>query len=202
MRIGAVLAAGLAAVAVALALVLLDSEQRQAGTNYVPDAGTAVTLGGPTPAHCQAGQVIPGDAAAVRLTIGTAGRPSPELRVTVLAGGETISEGRLAAGQAEGRVVIPIDAVDDVRPDAEVCIEARSGDARRRTVLTGVPGQVRLEWLREDDESWLALLTTVAHRFGLGKPFVSGGWVLGLAAVLLALAWALALRLMLRELNR
>jgi hypothetical protein len=202
MRIGAVFAAGLFVVAVGLALVLLDSEPRQAGTNYVAEAAEVVTLGGRDATHCQGGQVIPGDAAVLRLLIGTYERPSPELSVRVRAGGETITEGTLPAGQPEGRVVIPIDPVDDVRPDAEVCIEARSPEKRRRTVLYGSAGQVRLEWLRDGDESWLDLIGTVAHRFGLGKPFLAGGWVLLLAAGLLALAWVLALRVALRELGR
>jgi len=202
MRIGAVLAVGLAAVAVSLALVLLDSEPHQAGTNYVPEVGEALALEGRNDTHCQAGQVIPGDAAALRLLLGTSERPSPELRVTVRAGGETIATGRLPGGQRNGRVVIPISPVEDVRPNAEVCIEARSPGEPHRTVLYGTSGQVRLEWLREGDESWLELLGTVAHRFGLGKPFVSGGWVLGLTGALLALAWVLALRLMWRELSR
>jgi hypothetical protein len=202
MRIGAVLAVGLAAVAVGLALVLLDSAPRQAGTNYVPEVGEAFTLDGPRDTHCQNGQVIPGDSAALRLLVGTNERPSPELGVTVRAGGETIATGRLPGGPPDGRLVIPIDPVEDVRPDAEVCIEARSPEESSRTVLYGTSGQVRLEWLREGDESWLELLGTVAHRFGLGKPFVSGGWVLLLTALLLAFAWVLALRLVLRELSR
>jgi hypothetical protein len=202
MRLGAVLAVGLAAVAVGLALVLLDSEPRQAGTNYVPEVGEALALEGRNDTHCQAGQVIPGDTAALRLLLGTSERPSPDLRVTVRAGDETIATGRLPRGQPDGRLVIPIDAVEDVRPDAEVCIEARSPEKLSRTVLYGTSGQVRLEWLREGDESWLELFGTVAHRFGLGKPFVSGGWVLLLTALLLAFAWVLALRLVLRELSR
>jgi hypothetical protein len=202
MRIGAVLAVGLAAVAVSLALVLIDSEPRQAGTNYVPEVGEAVTLAGANGTHCQGGQVIPGDAAALRLLLGTHERPSPELRVTVRVGDEMIATGRLPGGQPDGRVVIPIDPVEDVRPDAEVCIQVRGPDEGRETVLYGTSNQVRLEWLREGEESWLDLVGTVAHRFGLGKPFVSGAWVLILAAALLGLAWVLALRLVARELSR
>jgi hypothetical protein len=201
MRIGAVLAAGLVAVAVGLALVLIDTAPRQAGTNYVPEAAEALTLAGRDATHCQPDQVIPADAAALRILIGTAGRPSPELSVTVRAGGETITRGTLPAGQPEGRVIIPVEPVaEDVVP-AEVCIRARS-PGERRTVLYGGTAQVRLEWLREGEESWIDLLGTVAHRFGLGKPFLSGGWVLLLAAGLLALAWILSLRLALRELGR
>ena len=201
MRVGAVVAAGLVAVAVGLALALFDTAPRQAGTNYVPEAAEALTLAGRDATHCQPDQVIPGDAAALRILIGTAERPSPELSVTVRAGGETISRGTLPAGRPEGSVVIPIEPVDDAVVPAEVCIRARSPD-ERRTVLFGGTAQVRLEWLREGDESWIDLFGTVAHRFGLGKPFVSGGWVLLLAAALLAFAWLMALRLALRELGR
>jgi hypothetical protein len=202
MRIGAVLAAGLVAVAVGLGLVLLDSKPRQAGTNYVPEVAEALTLRGGDAEHCQDGEVIPADTAALRLLIGTFERPSPELRVTVREGGEVISAGSLAAGQPDGRVTIPIERVADLHAGADVCIEARSPDEDRRTVLYGMPGRAHLEWLRAGDESWFDLVGTVAHRFGLGKPFVSGGWVLLLAAGLLALAWFLGLRLVLRELSR
>jgi hypothetical protein len=201
MRIGAVLAAGLVTIAAGLALVLLDSKPRQAGTNYVPEAAEAVTLDRANDTHCQDGQLVPGDAAALRLLIGTDERLSPELGVTVRAGGATITTGRLRR-RPPGRVVVPIDPVDDAQLDAEVCIEARRLQKDSRAVLYGSPGRVRLEWLREDDESWFELLGTVAHRFGLGKPFVSGAWVLALAFVLLALIWFLALRLVLRELSR
>jgi hypothetical protein len=202
MRIGAVLAAGLVVVAVGLALVLLDSEPRQAGSNYIPEAAEALTLAGRNASSCQADQVIPADAAALRLLVGTYERPTPEFRVSVRAEGDAIAAGRLPAGRPEGHVVVPIEPVDETRANVDVCVEARAGRSDRRTVLYGTPNQIRLEWLRQGDESWLELLPTVAHRFGLGKPFVSGAWVLGLAAVLLGLAWVLALRLALRELGR
>jgi hypothetical protein len=201
MRVGAVLAAALVAVAVGLAIVLLDTAPRQAGTNSVPESGEALTIEG-SGSHCQGDQVIPADAASLRLLLGTFERPTPELDVSVRARGETISSGRLPAGGREGRVVIPIEPVAALHDHAEVCIEVRAPGEGRRIVLYGVPGQVRFEWLRAGEESWLELLPTVAHRFGLGKPFLSGAWVLGLAAALLAAAWAVALRTTVRELRR
>jgi hypothetical protein len=58
---------------------------------------------------------------------------------------------------------------------------------------------VRLAWLRPGSESRLALLPTVAHRFGLGKLNPFGPWLLAVAGLLMALAWFLALRLVVRE---
>ena len=81
MRIGAVVAAGLVTVAVALVLVLLDLGQRQAGSNYVPELSQAVTIKG-TGSHCQGGQLIPADAASLRLLVGTYENPTPKLSVS------------------------------------------------------------------------------------------------------------------------
>ena len=199
MRIGAVVAAGLVTVAVALVLVLLDSGQRQAGSNYVPELSQAVTIKS-TGSHCQGGQLIPADAASLRLLVGTYENPTPKLSVTVRAGGKAIAAGTLPAGRTEGHLTIPIDPVDEPREDATVCVDVK-GAAERRTVFYGTLGQLRFEWLRDGSETWLELLPTVAHRFGLGKPFVSGSWVLALAALLLGLAWAAALRLLMRDLR-
>jgi hypothetical protein len=201
MRVGAVLAAALVAVAVGLVLVLLDTAPRQAGTNYIPESGEALTIEG-NGSHCQGDQVIPADAASLRLLVGTFERPTPELSVSVRAGGQTIASGSLRAGGKEGHVVIPIEPVEALHEHAEVCIKVRAPGKGRRTVLYGVPGAVHLEWLRGGEESWLELAPTVAHRFGLGKPFLSGAWVLWLSAVLLAAAWAVALRTAVRELRR
>jgi hypothetical protein len=69
-------------------------------------------------------------------------------------------------------------------------------------VLYGTVDRVRLEWLREGRESWLDIVPAVAHRFGLGKPFMSGPGLLLLTVALLALAWVVALRLIAREMGR
>ena len=201
MRIGAVLAAGLVTIAAGLAFVLLDSERRQAGTNYVPELGEAVTIDGTGP-HCQEGQLIPADAAVLRLQVGRPGEPTPALAVSVRAGRETIASTEVPASNYRGHILIPVGPFEERRENAEVCIEVQGGGKDRQTVLYGAPDQVRFEWLREGDESWLDIVPAVAHRFGLGKPFLSGGWVLWLALGLIALAWVVALRLTVREMRR
>lgn len=195
----AVAVAGGVAVLVVLALVLGDSERRQAGSNYVPEFAEALTLTG-TEEHCQGRQVVPKDAAALRLLIGTYGRPSPTLRVRVRADGSPVSRGELPAGGPEGHVVVGVTPVDRTISGAIVCVSVQAPKSRR-TVLYGTLGEVRFEWLREGRESWFELLPTVVHRFALGRANPIGGWLLPFAALLLALSGALALRLMLRELR-
>jgi hypothetical protein len=201
MRTGAALAAGLVAIAVAVALVLADSKPRQAGSNYVHEAGPVVELKG-SGSRCEEHQVIPADTGALRLLVGTYHRPMPEVRVSVRSGGGAIASGTLPAGGREGHVRIPVDRVGRLVDDAEVCVAIRAADRRRQTVLYGSGDQLRFEWLRPESESWFELVPTLAHRFGLAKPFLSGAWVLALAGLLLAAAWALALRLVVRELGR
>ena len=200
MRVKAVLAAGLLVVLVALAVVLLDSKSRQAGSNYVPEVAPTATLGR-VDEHCEFEQVVPQDAGALKLLLGTFGRPSPPITVSVTAAGELVSSGRLDGGHPDGEVTVPIRDVPKLRSNARVCIKADGVSAKRRVLLYGNGTLVRLEWARPGNESWFALIPTVAHRFGLGKPFVSGGWVLLAMALLLAAAWALALRLVIRELR-
>jgi hypothetical protein len=201
MRIGAVLAAGLVGIAVALGIVLLDSERRQAGTNYVPEVAEAVTIEG-AGSHCQNGQLVPADAAALRLLVGSFGRPTPELEVAIHARGQAIETARLPAGGSEGHVLIPVGPFDERHENARVCIRVLGQSRGRRTVLYGTVDRVRLEWLREGRESWLDIVPAVAHRFGLGKPFMSGPGLLLLTVALLALAWVVALRLIAREMGR
>lgn len=196
MPVRVVLAAGLVVVAAALAVLLLQSRPHEAGSNYVMQTEEAARLLG-RDRHCQAAGLIPGDTAALRLLVGTFGDPTPQYRVTVRDGGRVLSAGALPAGQRQGEVVIPLDHIPHTIGGAELCIASGPG---RRTVLYGQGGQVRTEWLRPGSESWAALTPTIAHRFGLGKA-LTGGWLIVLAALLLAGAWVAALWLLPRELE-
>lgn len=199
MRLRLVAVAGCVAVLVALAFVLVDAEPRQAGSNYVPEFAEALTLRG-TDQHCQAKQTVPKDAAALRLLIGTYGRPAPRVDVRVDADGERLSSGRLPEGVPQGHVVIAVTPVERTTPGVTVCVHVQASKGRR-TVLYGTLGQVRFEWLREGRESWFELLPTVVHRFSLGKANPVGEWLLLVAGLLLALAAGAALRLGIRELR-
>ena len=200
MRLGAVLAAGIAVLAIAAGIALAQSEPRQAGSNFVPLFGQATELRGGD-RHCQDEPLVPGHAAAVRILVGTYYEPTPELRVTMRdADGTVLSAGRLPAGHRQGEVTIPLDReIEKTRGGLVSCVATGPG---RRTVLYGAAGRVRLEWLRPGEESWFALLPTVMHRFGLGKGLTIGVWLLPLALLLVLASWVAALRLVTRELAR
>jgi hypothetical protein len=191
----AVLATGLALLAGLVMVLMLGKAERRAGSNYVPEHGPVTELRG-ADRHCEDQELVPGDSGALDLLVGTYGRPTPELSVRVSANGRTVSRGRLPAGEHQGRVLIPIEPIKQALPGARVCIRTGPGG---RTVLYGRGDKVRLAWLRPGSESRLALLPTVAHRFGLGKLNPFGPWLLAVAGLLMALAWFLALRLVVRE---
>jgi hypothetical protein len=196
MRVKVVLGAGLATIAGLLLVLLLDQDPRRSGGNYVPEWGPSVQLSGGRP-HCEPGQLIPGDTGALNLAIGTYGRPTPRLDVTVRGpDGTLVTRGTMPAGQREGRLLVPVKRVPHtVQPDT-VCIKASPGG---RTVLYGRGGRVRLAWMRPGTESRLAMLPTIAHRLGLAKLNPFGSWLLLVLALVLAATWAIALRLVVRE---
>jgi hypothetical protein len=195
MQVKAVLATGLAVLAGLVLVLLLGQGERRAGSNYVPEYGPITELRGAAQ-RCEPGELVPGDSGALNLLVGTHGRPTPEIRVTVSAAGRVVSTGRLAAGRHEGRVVVPIEPIRKTLPGAEVCIHTGAGG---RTVLYGRGDKVRLAWLRPGSESRIGMLPTIAHRFGLAKLNPFGPWLLAVVALLAALTWFLALRLVLRE---
>jgi hypothetical protein len=195
----AVVAAGFALLLVALAVTLLHSAPRSAGSNFVDEHEEVTKLRGPD-RLCQAGETLPADTAALRLLIGTYGRPAPALRVVARGrGGRIVTSGERRAGGPDGHVDIPIRQVDRLTPGLRVCVFAGAGG---RTVLYRSAGQVRFEWLRPGSESWLELFPTIAHRFGLGRWNPLGSLLLPAVALLLLAAWAATARLVLREVGR
>jgi hypothetical protein len=196
MPVKAVLGTGLVLLAGLVLVLMLGQAQRRAGSNYVPEFGPVTELRGGAE-RCEDGELVPGDSGALRLRVGTYGRPTPEITVTVSApGGKLVSKGRLAAGEREGVVLIPVETVKQTVGGARVCIRTGPGG---RTVLYGRGDIVRLAWLRPGTESRLAMISTIAHRFGLAKLNPFGSWLLALAALVMAAACFVALRLVLRE---
>ena len=199
MSLRAVVAAGFALLLVALAVTLLQSAPRSAGSNFVDEREEVTKLRGPD-RLCQAGETLPADTAALRLLIGTYGRPAPMLRVVAGArGGRIVTSGQRPAGGPQGHVDIPVREVDRITPGLRVCVFVGSGG---RTVLYGSAGHVRFEWLRPGSESWLELFPTIAHRFALGRWNPLGSLLLPAVALLLLAAWAATARLVLREVGR
>jgi hypothetical protein len=191
------LAAGLVLLLAAVGVTLTHSAPRPAGSNHVPEVEEAAKLERGGGRHCQDGETIPADAAALRLLVGTYGRPVPEVRLSARrASGERVTAGERPAGGNEGHVEIPVERVEDSVSRARVCVRVGGPG---RSVLYGAGGRVRLEWMRRGKESWFQLLPTVAHRFGLGRASLAGSLLLPFAALLLLTAWAMVIRLVLRE---
>ena len=196
MRVRVVIAAGLALVAGLVLVLLLLPGERRSGSNYVPEFGPAAQLRG-ADSHCEHGQLIPGDTGALNLLVGTYGRPTPRIDVTVTVPGQgVLTRGSLPAGHEQGRVIVPVRRVDRAVNGADVCVSTGPGG---RTVLYGEGKSIRLAWLRPGSESRLSLLPTVAHRIGLAKLNPLGSWLLPFLVLVLAAAWFLALRTVLRE---
>ena len=194
--IRAVLVAGFVLLVAGLAVTLTRSAPRSAGSNHVAQTEAVAQFTGDG-RRCQDGELIPKDANALRLLIGTYGKSTPEVRLTARdPNGKFVTTGRLAAGEHEGSLDIPIRPVAEARPGATVCV-AVAGPGR--TVLYGAGGAVHLEWLRAGSESWLELLPTVSHRFGLAKWNPLGSLLLPLLALVLVATWFAAARLVLRE---
>lgn len=196
MRVKVVIAAGLALVAGLVLVLLLLPDQRRAGSNYVAEFGPVTELRGED-THCEHGQLVAEDTGALDLQVGTYGRPTPRIDVTVRApGGDLVTSGGLTAGRKEGRVLVPVKRVERTVNGADVCIRTGPGG---RTVLYGEGQSVALAWLRPGSESRLSFLPTIAHRIGLAKLNPLGSWLLPFLALLLAVAWFVAIRAVLRE---
>jgi hypothetical protein len=198
MSVRAVVAVGVAVLLACVGVALADAAPRRAGTNMVTNVAQVAQLRGGQ-RHCQGGEAVPNDAASVRVLVATFGEPIPSLAVTVRdADGRVVTAGHRAAGGREGSLVIPVRHVSRTTPNTEVCVTRGAGHARR-VVLYGEAQRVRLEWRRPGNESWFALVPTVAHRFSLGKASLFGSLWLLVAAALVVLAGLVAVRVVMRE---
>lgn len=198
MAVRAVLVAGFVLLLVALGVTIASSAPRDAGSNFVPQDAEVAQLRGHAE-RCQDAEFVPEDAGALRLLVGTYGRPAPEIRVTArTADGTLVTAGRRPPGGPEGKVDIPVRETSAAHAGTSVCVSVAGPG---RTVLYGSGEALRLEWLRPGSESWLDLIPTVAHRFGLAKWSPLGAWLIALAALLVVAAWCAAARLLLRELR-
>ena len=212
MRVRVVLAVSLLAVAVGLAIDMSGRAPRTAGSNRVLPA-TFATVAPAGSVVCQPQGSPPSGAASAQLTIGTYGRPRPELRLDFLdAAGRTVSSGRLPAGVAQGVIAIPLSPAHGEA--VRVCLRVAGPE---RIALAGEslaasptsvsidgheqPGVMSLMFFRAGKESWWQLLGTLTTRFGLGKASFFGDWTLPAMALLLLGAWVASLRLLLRELR-
>jgi hypothetical protein len=182
------LAVGLAVVTAVVVLVLSDRDLHLAGTNNVFDRFPVAELE-PGDELCERFETVPADAAAVRFSV-AAGAGGGPLAVRVLRDGQVVSRGERPGAWSGASVDVPIETVPRTITGAQVCL-TNNGESvftlrgygvapeRLGFRLRGeqVDQQVRLAYLRAEPESWWSVAGVVAHRLGLGRGELFGGWM-------------------------
>ena len=191
----------------ALSAAMTTSTRRYAGHNDIRASAPTVGLARGTQV-CQNQEVIPENTTGVQLFLAGSRTAGARLRVVALdAGEQPITQGALIRG-ATGAIVVPTKRVSFSRVNATLCITAR-GRVPNDWSLVGqpgpigrlavdgrpVPGIIRIDYLRPGNETWFALLPTIAHRFAVTKAWWVGAWTfwLTVAAVVLAIFMAIFL---------
>ncbi len=198
------LAAGLALLAMAIAVRVSRPPLAILGTNSVAAEGTIATSRG-NATLCQGNEALPGGASAMRL--GLSVNIGPRVTVTVMSGSQVIARGERAAGWTGEPLTVPIQPVPGTVSGADVCIAF--GPALEPVELIGeraqrptgeAPGKVRIEYLRPGARSWWSLALGVARRMGRGRS-PSGTWIALIPIALMAAAAVIASWLILRQLG-
>lgn len=209
MRVRVALTAGLALIAIAIALVLSGSPIRVAGTNSVPLVSNFASLDGGSRV-CQAGETLPRGTSAIRLALeATIG---PRVMLTALSGRRVVTHGARGSGWTGSEVTVPVGPIRHTTPHATLCFAL--GPSREATTIIGVQtrpsatasstepsaGRMRVEYLAAGDRSWWSSALSVARRIGLGRA-PSGTWVVVILVALMAAVATLTSYLSIRDLE-
>ncbi len=224
-RVKVTLIAGLTVVAIVVAIVL--SRSPPVVTRSGAPLPTSFVFGRTSVRSriCQAGEVLPRGATAVRVWLEAV--IGPHVEVQALSGGRIVARGTRGPGWTAGSVTVPIHPMPRTATPATVCVNVAT--AREPIGLQGVrtaarvaatdrqgplahadkgrspdyhegplPGRVVIESLRPGNASWWSLARTVARRMELGHAG-SGPWIPVLAFALMAGVAGLASWLVFRE---
>ncbi len=192
------LAAGLASIAVAIALSLSHSPLVAVGSNSIQPQAEAGVID-----SCQSGETLPSGTTAARLWMRA--DIGPSVRVVALSGSRVVTQGSREAGWTGEVVTVPLSRVQRTVANARVCFSL--GATAETIVLEGGPSNrgagiaMRIEYLRPGPSSWWSLAHSVARRLGIARA-PAGGWVFLIPLVAMALAAALVARTILAQLGR
>lgn len=202
------LAVGLVLTATAVGVALSRSQFTVAGSNGVPYELPYTRVAGGS-SGCQESGTIPQGTTAIRLPLGA--NQGPKVTLKVLAGSVVITHGVRQAGWGFAKTVtIPVKRVSRTVPHTRVCIVLGPdlepvniyATFGRAAIIAGAESEApmyRVEYLRPGHRSWWSLVSSVAHRMGLGRA-ASGTWIVFLVVALMITVATLASRLILREL--
>jgi hypothetical protein len=132
------------------------------------------------------------------------------MNLTISRGGEEFRRGRASAGFSDGNLNIRITIVSAPVENATVCLRnvgahrvalggTRLTDAAASLDGKAIRARVEIEYLRGRQERWWDIASLLAKRVGIVRASFVGGWSLWIGAALIAAAWIVALRLLLRE---
>jgi hypothetical protein len=187
--------------------VLFQAPLTVAGTNSVFANPGVSGVKGPG-SGCQVGGTIPRGTTAVRISVTSNTGPSVTLKA--LSGSQVITHGKRGAGWGIAETVtVPVQRVARTTSSNQTCIAF--GPTVENLTINGALGPtttvggetsravtMRIEYLRPGPSSWWSLVSSVAHRMGLGHA-PSGTWIVFLLLALMISAAVLAARLVLRE---
>jgi hypothetical protein len=189
------LAAGFVLLALAIGFALTRSPPAVAGSNGVPLEGTIAHVPGGLGA-CQAHTLLPAGATAVRVSLYAGIGPRVSVRV-VSAHGRLLASGVRGSGWRGESPNVALRAPKSGATDTTFCFAlGSSGESVGLDGSTARPGEgavaqgggalgvrLRIVYLRPGGRTWLALIPSVARRFGLGR-WAAGTWVALLVALL------------------
>lgn len=200
-RVGLVLAAGLALLAVAIGVTLSGSPLVIAGASSDRATEKLARTEGHADVVCQPGEVLPRGTSAIRLTLKAVA--GPRVSVGVLSGTRELTSGVAASGWMGAAVTVPVRPI--ARTTAHVRICFRVSPAPENITIIGratppkmaavngsgrpLPGRIGIEYLRPGPRSWWSAAPAVARRMGLGRA-PSGTWMVLLPIALMAIAIA------------
>lgn len=189
--------------------VASQRERHQLGTNWVrPVAFVADLQAGER--LCQPGMTVPTGTGAVGLRIGTYGRPSPDLELTIRAPGQAPVRAALPAGWRQGDVIVPVPPLGADRRNAQVCLEHDGGG---RLAIAGGPGtgeaamldgravagMIRLEYVEPEARTWFAVVSDLPDRIAVARDAIPGPAAVPLFALLALAVLGGSLLLVVRE---
>lgn len=202
-----VLALSLVLLALGVVATLAHSPPLRARTNGVQ---TSVEFGSVTDGHfgvCQAGEVLPAGATAVRLSLDSV--LGPRVTVRIRKDGRLLTSGVRGAGWTAADVTVPLEPLAHTVTGVQTCFGFLARDesvgliGQRLGRATAAatphdPGLLKVEYLRPGRRSWWSLASEVAEHLGVGHAW-SGSWIVPfliatMAAVVALMSW-LALRL-------